>query len=420
MKKAAYWSALVLFVYGVTEAASLATLYTLDKLYGLEYAPVLTRAVSAKHRKVLRRLLNGEARYVRYSPSLGWTTNENGRTSLYRANAQGIRSDKEYSPVPLPGVLRIAAFGDSFTHGDDVSNKDAWATRLEATSPKLEVLNFGLGGYGLDQALLRYQQDGVGYNLHVVLIGFMSENISRHVNTFRPFYHPSTGKPLTKPHFVLKDEKLVLVENPMGELSQYRELLARPEQILPRIGADDYYYHFRYKAGPFDVLPSVRLFKMTSLEAREKYADKIFNNGVYNQYSDAYKITVSLFDAFARSVRERRSLPITVLFPDKNDVVRHRKGRETSYAPLLAHFKESGHLYIDLIEALDSSSRKSDLDKLFQGGNRHYTVLGNRLVAEHIWNYLQAKGWANVEGVERATANLVQAKQRPVASRFGR
>ena len=57
-------------------------------------------------------------------------------------------------------------------------------------------MNFGVGGFGLDQAYLRYQKMIREFELPTVLLGFMPENMSRHVNTYRPFYFPGTGLPL--------------------------------------------------------------------------------------------------------------------------------------------------------------------------------------------------------------------------------
>ncbi len=49
-------------------------------------------------------------------------------------------------------------------------------TILNELDTRLEVPNFGVGAYGLDQSFLRYQQDAVDFSPHIVVIGFMSEN----------------------------------------------------------------------------------------------------------------------------------------------------------------------------------------------------------------------------------------------------
>ncbi|MFQ5912127.1 MAG: hypothetical protein ACE5JS_02985, partial [Nitrospinota bacterium] len=122
-------------------------------------------------------------------------------------------------------VLRLSSFGDSFTHGDDVRNEDTWQEVMNRSGPNLEVLNFGVPGFGLDQAFLRYQHDGIAYHSHIILIGFMPANIARNVSVFRPFLSLRTGLPLTKPYFTLDGNDLVLNHNPIQELSQYKEVL---------------------------------------------------------------------------------------------------------------------------------------------------------------------------------------------------
>ena len=97
-------------------------------------------------------------------------------------------------------------------------------------APRAQPSGF-LGDYsrlqpgGPGQALLRYRRDGVKFHPHVVLIGFMSENINRVVNTFRPFYFPRSGVPFSKPRFALRGGDLVLIPNPLQSEEAYRELL---------------------------------------------------------------------------------------------------------------------------------------------------------------------------------------------------
>ena len=59
-------------------------------------------------------------------------------------------------------LLRLAVFGDSFTHCDEITYQNCWTSRLESLWPNTEVLNFGVPGFGPDQAWLRYQRDGRG------------------------------------------------------------------------------------------------------------------------------------------------------------------------------------------------------------------------------------------------------------------
>lgn len=103
--------------------------------------------------------------------------------------------------------------------------------------PELEVLSFGGGGFGLDQAYLRDQEFADTVACDVVFIGLMSENIDRRVSIYRPFYVEQTGLPLTKPRFVLDAERLMLRPNPMASLADHQALLDDSKSILPLLGS---------------------------------------------------------------------------------------------------------------------------------------------------------------------------------------
>ena len=158
--------------------------------------------------------------YLRYDPHLGWTIRPDGRTrdGRQRANAAGLRADREYTPAPAPDVLRIALFGDSFTHGDEVTLEETWGRQLEAElhrhGVRAEVLNFGVGGYGMDQALLRWRALGTHWSPQLVVLGFVAEDVYRNVNVLRSLYYPGTDLPFSKPRFVLDGDGLRVVNDP--------------------------------------------------------------------------------------------------------------------------------------------------------------------------------------------------------------
>ena len=241
----------------------------------------------------------GYASYLSFSPTLGWNIKPNGSLGLYQANSSGFRSSKEYALTPPPGVLWVSTFGDSFTHGDDVKNEDTWQAKMEQFGLNLEVLNFGVGAFGLDQAYLRYLEDGPRYHPHIVLMGFMTENIFRIVNTYRPFYFTQTGTPLTKPRFITREDNLVLIPNPMPSLQDYEKLLLHPKEVLSEMGIHDFYYQRRYTSSIFDWSPTVRLAKITVHEVKNiSPEEEIINRSRYryNEQSEAFKVTKKVFD----------------------------------------------------------------------------------------------------------------------------
>jgi len=209
------------------------------------------------------------ASYLVYDAELGWAIRPGSLSAngLYRANASGLRSDREYSPEPGEGVLRIALFGDSFVHGDGVALEAGMAPLVEAAlgqrGVRAEVMNFGVPGYGIDQAYMRYLQQGRRFRPTLVVLGLQLENVARDANVVRALYHPGTRIPFTKPRFVLDGGGIRPVNRPaleprraLAALSDFGasslrryEFFYRPEDFAER-----WYRRSRLLAAATDVL----------------------------------------------------------------------------------------------------------------------------------------------------------------------
>src|SRR5262249_4564328 len=148
-----------------------------------------TNEIFREQTTLIRELLDSRIEQLHeIHPVLGWRYAANYRKGLNRLNAAGLRSDHEYQKTPPSGLLRIAAFGDSFVYGSEVDGKEAWPAVLEQNR-RIEVLNYGVPGYGTDQAYLRYQGEGDEYRPQLVLLGFVSADLARAVNVYRRFLH---------------------------------------------------------------------------------------------------------------------------------------------------------------------------------------------------------------------------------------
>ena len=383
-KKIAFSLVVLAALWFLTEAVCLAGLWALEKYKGIEYQPRLAWTLSAKNRRLLKQYLASRDGYMRMDADLGWTVGPSAARRGYRSNRAGIRADRDYTPAPPPGAVRLAAFGDSFTHSSDVANPFTWTRALEELDPHLEVLNFGVPAYDPGQAFLRYQRDGVPFHPHIVLIGFMSENLYRTVNTFRPFYYPQSGVPLAKPRFALRGGRLLLIENPLRNRQAYRDLLRTPESVLPRLGRDDYFYQ-RSRPLPFDILPSIRFASLTA----GRFDQEVIHNGVYNRDSEPYQVTLAILDAFAHRVLADGAQPVILLFPTHEDLVARRDGKPLVYQPLRDDLEQKGYHTIDMAEGFARHDPEGEvLHKRFV----HYPRPGNRIVALTLYEDLRAEG----------------------------
>ena len=393
--------AFALIVYLLVESVAFGGLFVIRKTRGLRYFPDGSTLASQARADLNRFLTPGSKPHMTMDPELGWIHSP-GRRGI---NSAGMRDDHEYNPQADSGVLRIATFGDSFTYGSDVELGENWAKRIPAINPAIEVLNYGVGGYGVDQAYLRYLRSGAEFHPHMILIGYMGENIGRHVNVYRGFY---TGHYLdwflTKPRFRMEKGQLVLIPNPLRSLDDYRRLRDDERTVLTELGRNDFHYVGHYGAGPFDFSPTIRLVKMVRARIDLKRQRPIFKmDGRYDERSEAYAITVAILDAFYRKVLEAGALPIIVVFPDVYDQQRGRDGKPRRYAALLNDFERKGYRYIVAEDALEPVQQRYTIDDLSVKWG-HYSILGNDIVAHHILKTLGNWNLDHVSEVKAAAA----------------
>jgi len=370
---------------------------------GLEYHP-LPSVLSQEQKNLLKTRLEDGAPLSVHHPVLGWSPKPLVHTQEVRINSQGIRSEHDYSQDVPSRVIRVAAFGDSFTFGSDVANDATWESQLEEQGSRFEVLNFGVGAYGLDQAYLRYLQDGVPFHSDIVIIGFMSENIYRNLNVFRLFYSSLYKTNLyTKPRFSLENGNLILFKNPLATREDYVRFVADDEAVLKEIGSKDYYYQIGYLAGPMDRLPSVRLFKIAMRSLKQQLNPVVTREGSYAVTSEAFRLTTRLLEAFHCAALQHESLPVIVIYPDLGDLSRHRNHQPKRYEPLLEHLHMNGFRYLDVLDALVAYESDVPRDQLTVGPWGHYSRLGNKIVASSLQNYLRKEGLVSRDTIKSFT-----------------
>ncbi len=397
MKRASFYVVGLFLAYVAMEGVAWVGLFALESTTGTSFSPRPSGLTEEQRELILAHLegRRGSRALAEPHPVLGWTnrTDFGHPEGRYHTNSRGLRGRVEYPLSPPDDAIRVSAFGDSFTFGSDVRDDETWESKLSAFDPRFEVLNFGVGGYGTDQSYLRYLEDGLAFNSDIVIIGLMSENVSRNVNVFRPFYSPYYENAVfPKPRFALRDTALVLLPNPFPEPTDMRRMLADEEEAFERMGRDDHHYRLGYSAGPLDGSPTGRLIKMMAALPRQRAGRILGDDGVYDVESEAYRLTLVVLERFYRSVLEHGSLPIILIYPDGPDLRNHRRGVLTKYAPLPGDLELRGLAYIDLMDAFDETAEAASFEDLTIAPWAHYTPLANRVVAEHVGRYLEDRG----------------------------
>ncbi|MGH9198097.1 MAG: hypothetical protein ACRD1T_20485, partial [Acidimicrobiia bacterium] len=240
---------------------------------------------------MIQKLLEPAPTLTQLDSELGWRYRPGYRDSQNQMNLQGLRSTREYATVPGPGVIRVAAFGDSFVYCNEVGNHDSWPTLMEAMSPSLEVLNYGVGGFGVDQAFLRYMNEGSMLSPDVVVMGFAPDDLRRLVNVYRRFIS-NREFPLIKPRFLLaSDNDLQLLPNPARQVSAYQRYLHQPASIIELGRHDQLYQPAVYENPLFDYSATVRVLVTVASRIYSRYLDpdRFFSAKVFNQESTAFR-----------------------------------------------------------------------------------------------------------------------------------
>lgn len=331
----------------------------------------------------LARMVKAPDPYTRFDPLLGWSIIPGGASAdgLYRANAAGFRAGREYDPAPPPGVIRVAAFGDSYTHGAEVRNNEVWTQALESGRPDLEVLNFGVNGYGADQALLRFRRDGAKFNPDVVLIGYMIENITRHVNLYRPANAHETASVAVKPRFRLSTSgALEFIPCPAASLPELKSAV-ESGSLLATILRDDYWVArapAAYTGSPLFISSLGRLIYGAYENAGRD------PRGLYeNVRSEPFQVTRALLTQFHHeAISSGAEHAVVLIFPDVGAVYDYIDTGSAYWSSLSDALQNAGVPAFDLTPTVAAGVAQFGLPRFFVGN--HYSPLGNAVIAEAI------------------------------------
>jgi hypothetical protein len=169
-----------------------------------------------------------------------------------------------HSAAPARDAVVLVA-GDSYTHGDEVADSESFPASLERIL-QVPVANFGVGGYGPDQALLKLEGLIDRFpRTRVVVLAIVYENVRRMVNSYRPVYFQDTGIQFGLKPYVLDGEFHGLIGN--DPFRDFQSMVA-----AANVGFDTDFWRrararFPYSAAVFQslTLPSFWLLVLDSL-----------------------------------------------------------------------------------------------------------------------------------------------------------
>jgi lysophospholipase L1-like esterase len=279
----------------------------------------------------------------------------------------------------------VALYGDSQTRGDEVGAEEAWGSVL-ARRLGCRVANYGVGGYGSDQALLRYLERDDGRAAHVVL-GHWSENVLRNVNQYRELLYPAPFG--LKPRFVLEaDGALRHVPIPSPDAAGLARLLSDPAAVLS--------HEFFLPGTAWGPTPLRFPWSVAVGRATGHFRVRAWLAGhpAYARFYDpdhpsgALPLTAAILERFRDEAQRRGQRATPLLIPTGLDLVDRVRHRRWSYRPLADRLADRGVELLDAGPAILERLPGRDPCALFDDCSAHFNADGNALLAGIVFDHL--------------------------------
>lgn len=336
---------------------------------------------------------------------LGWPPRDAYGGELY--DRRGARPLPAFPDADADACVSL--YGDSYTYSSYVGPADAWGNLL-AGHLGCRVANYGVSGYGTDQALLRFvrgDEDGSG----IVILGIATVDIIRLVNQDRRLIWNSRSGPLLKPRYALgADGRLRLIELPavtaadLDEYARHPERYLHHEWFLPDTPDGPVTLRVPYSISLVRGLMLPRVWnKLAGKPSWIEFYDARHGSG-------ALPLLVGICREFVRVAEERGKRPLIVVIPTSQDLWHARDTGSNPSAPLLDALRRQSIEPIDVLPAMLRHVGDRDVCEIF--GEKtwlgycwgHYTPEGERVIATSVQENLgpaNAMSWTGAEAAER-------------------
>jgi hypothetical protein len=290
-----------------------------------------------------------EASHVKYDKLLGWVNipdiyiKDYGPGIYFRTNSQGFRNNEDFTEKVPSGKIRVICSGDSHTLGVDVDNENTWCQLLASLDTRLQTVNMGQGGYGIDQSYLWYMRDGRKLDHDIHIFAFIEDNFRRAKNkTFWGYQ---------KPVFKLENDKLIVDNVPVPLYKPYV-----PKMTLA-----------------YQATGGLRVYSLLK-RIKKETGIQIISPGDDEQIR---KISLKIFESLEQANREKGSTLVALYIPISSDYTKEVPWRKF----LSVELAKRDIIFIDLTDDV----KKQPVHLMFVG---HYTVYGNKWLASTIYEKL--------------------------------
>ncbi|MFO0774919.1 MAG: hypothetical protein U0172_09665 [Nitrospiraceae bacterium] len=308
-------------------------------------------------------------------PFLGWTlgNSRQSRNGLYRSSAEGLRSAEvgaQYAGSAAP--VRVALLGDSFVFGEEVPFAETMGAALQLSlGSQVQVLNFGVPGYGVDQMVLRYDKDVRTWSRpgDVVVLGFIEDDMERSMLVYPVIGRPHWLTPWSKPHFVVEGSHLAIKNQPTAGPEQ---VFGAPSiEALPLVKDDAAYCACEWDRPGWGVLYRSYVMRFVLSFLPQYRYDR-----PATLFTTRMAVHEKLFQRFDARVRADGAVPVIVILPTAASY-------DAADTPMpLPESKrvltQAGVPFLDLTTCL---KQVPPAERYVRGAEGHYSKRGNEAIA---------------------------------------
>lgn len=315
-------------------------------------------------------------------------------------------------PDPTKHKACVSIYGNSFTWSSEVDNEHAWSNVLSRLL-NCRVSNYGVGGYGTDQAYLRFLTNNHD-NARVVILSHLSENILRNVNQLRGLLYPGNELGF-KPRFILdSNSKLQLIPLQTFTKDEYADVLRKPQNYLK--------YEYFIPGGPsgiqvltfpytWSIIKSVKNFHVyPRLTGKSWYSD-FYNN---NHPSGGLSITTEIIRQFVKKALVQGEIPVAMIIPTGYDLRFYKKERRWPYQSLIDNLHKHGIHPLNAGKGIMDYLQDRHPCELFTLCHAHYNEEGYRVLASVVHKYLTQKKYIKKIHFQEDIHNIESSSDRPL------
>ena len=353
------------------------------------------------------------SKFETFDRYLGWSPKEtenhpdntgsylgfNRRSTFYSIDRNGSRTFRNYFEK-----CYISTFGDSFAMCRQVNDDETFQYFLSQKT-KSFVANYGVGGYGLDQALLRLESLELPIETRYICMFVTPWTVERMLACWKHYIEP--GNILgAKPRFICDNGELKLIENfvrckdDFKNLKTYRDFLHKNDGNFP-------FFSRKLKHSPktalgylfsrkdlLNYLLAFYRFKNLKNLTFERFLQKgeafIVNNlqeeceYLQELYRKHFALLEAVLKRFVNFCKNKTWTPFFVMLPSFFHIKFMLTGNDLYRNEINSICKKNNLSYLDMFDFWNTLE-ESELEKCFVDIYGHHSAIGNQYVSEIIY-----------------------------------